>query len=159
MGEKYSNFSHYLTGRNKVSYELLLKIYEAGKHYNKGHINLGWLLTGELPERLEDRNDLDIGPNQDRDFELINDFRRSFLQLDRETRSKIRSMVEILKSQFDQVYLEARKTRRQGQYPHAASPGILKEERLTKAQKRAIKKDVRDALRAVSEDEERENQK
>lgn len=68
-------------------------------------------------------------------------------------------MLEILKREFDHLKNEAQKTHRQEKYPHAASPGIIKEEKLTRGQKRAIKKDVRDALRAVSEDEERENQK
>lgn len=50
LGENNNTFNHYLTGRNKIPYDVLVKIYQYTKRRRDSYVNLGWLLTGEGPE-------------------------------------------------------------------------------------------------------------
>lgn len=48
FSENNNTFNFYLTGRTKVPYDLLLKIYEKStKRRDRPPISLSWLLTGE----------------------------------------------------------------------------------------------------------------
>lgn len=64
LGENNNTLNHYLTGRNRIPFDLLLKIYESSKRRLKRPVNLAWLLTGEGPETISEEGGMSSDSNE-----------------------------------------------------------------------------------------------